>query len=235
MRVECPTCGAGLDLDDRSAGVLVRCQTCGKSFVAPSDLSVVGQKHRLTVFSVAGLVLLHFTSLGLFSVVYLNLMHDKLPKIRRGDPSGLTAVGLSFVPLVNLIWFFFTFRRLCVRINEQRRFRGLPQTAPQTLAVIVATLLLVGFAATILPLTGWVLLGTTLSVLIPVFIAVLQASVNELVAYDQARPGRAAKEPQEGHAQPPAAENSLHRHRDLGADREPGAFQGAAGARDRGL
>jgi hypothetical protein len=108
-------------------------------------------------------------------------MHDRLPKLRRDDPSGFVAVALSFVPVLNLIWFFFSFRRLCVRINEQRRFAGLPETAPQTLAVIVATLLLCGAVSTILPLTGWVLLGTTVWVLIPVFIAVLQASVNELV------------------------------------------------------
>ena len=232
MQIKCPTCAAGVDLDDQSAGVLVRCRTCGKSFVAPRDLSVMGQKHRLTTFSVTGLVLLHFVSFGLFPMVYLNLMHDRLPKIRRRDPSGLTAVGLSFVPVVNLCWFLFTFRRLCVRINEQRRFRGLPETAPQTLAVIISALLLCGFVATILPLTGWVLLAATLSVSIPVFLAVLQASVNELVAYDRAS---TANQPREGHVEQTQSGGRIPGHRDLGADRERSALQRASGARDGGV
>ncbi|MCP4246142.1 MAG: hypothetical protein GY778_03750 [bacterium] len=190
MLVVCTHCQARLDLEADTVGALVRCRACRKSFVVPQDRSVVGQQHRLTPFPIAGLVLLHIATVGLFTVVYLNLLHDRLPRHRKTDPTGLTAVGLSFVPLLNLLWFFFTFRRLCVRINEQRRFRGLPETAPQSLAVIVATLLLCGFVATILPLTGWVVLGATLAVLAPVFIAVLQASVNEMVAFDRAGDAR---------------------------------------------
>jgi hypothetical protein len=200
--------------------------------VAPKDLSVGGQQHRLTAFSVAGLVLLHFVTFGVFPLVHFNLMHDKLPKLRRGDPSAFTAVGLSFVPIVNLLWFFFTFRRLCVRINEQRRFRDLEETAPQTLAVMVPTLLVCGFGGTILPLTGWVVLGASLYVLIPVFIAVLQASVNELVVYDETS---AANQPQEGHVEKRSAEHPVACHRDLRPDGERRALEGAAGTRDGDL
>ena len=127
MHVPCPLCQTPVDLGSSDAGALVRCRACGKSFVAPRELVVTGQQHKLTPFSVAGLLLLHYVTVGLFTLVHLNMMHDKLPRIRRTDPSGLTAVGLSFVPGVNLLWFFFTFRRLAVRINEQRRFRVCPR------------------------------------------------------------------------------------------------------------
>jgi len=183
VQVQCPLCRTPVDLDDRAAGTLVRCRACGKSFVGPRELAVIGRRHTLTAFSVTGLLLLHYVTVGLFTVVHLNMMHDKLPKVRRTDPSALVAVGLCFVPGVNLLWLFFTLRRLCLRINEQRSIRGMEATAPQTFAIIVSTLLLCGFIATILPITGWVLLGATNGILIPVFIAMLQASVNELVAY----------------------------------------------------
>jgi hypothetical protein len=221
MRVTCPTCKTPVDLDDQAAGTLIRCRACGRSFVAPEELAVTGQPHTLTTFSVPGLVLLHFATLGLFPLVHFNLMHDRLPKIRSSDPSSFVAVALSFVPGLNLIWFFFTFRRLCVRINEQRRFAGLPETAPQSLAIILATLLLCGALSTILPLTGWVLLGTTVSVLAPVFVAVLQASVNELVLTRQ--PEAASQD----HGHPHTAPDLRDRHRDLG---QPGQRRPLAGA-----
>ena len=225
MRVPCPTCQTPVDLDDRSAGSLIRCRACGRSFVAPEELAVTGRRHTLSTFSVPGLVLLHFATVGLFPLVHFNLMHDRLPRIRRGDPSGFVAVALSFIPGVNLIWFFFTFRRLCVRINEQRRFAGLPRTAPQSLAVIVSTLLLCGFTGTILPLTGWMVLGATVWVLIPVFIAVLQASVNELVIT------RRRVATSQGHGQQGTGSDLRHRPGDLGeaGERHPLAGTAAAG------
>jgi len=236
-----------MDLNAVAAGSLVRCGSCGRSFVLPRDVSLTGQQHRLTPFSVAGLLLLHYVTFGVFTLVYLNLMHDKLPKLRRWDPSGLTAVGLSFVPGVNLIWFFFTFHRLSLRINEQRRFRNLPENAPQSLAVIIPTLALCGCAASMLPLTGWVLLGATLYVLIPVFIAVLQASINELVAFDQApatpdeasaKTGSApqpATKAAESHAEGPEGKRPFPGHRNVQPARERRSLQGAGSARDGGL
>ncbi len=204
MRVNCPTCKSAVDLDDHNAGSLIRCRDCGRSFIAPQELAVVGRRHTLTAFTVPGLVLLHFVTLGLFPAVHLGLMHDRLPRIRRSDPSGFVAVALSFIPGLNLFWFLFCFRRLCTRINEQRRFAGLEETAPQSLAVIVAALLLSGVAGTLLPLTGWVVLGACASVLAPVFLAILQASVNELVASTESNENQAVpsdhggKEPTSG-------------------------------------
>lgn len=217
MQVACPICRTPAHLNDQAAGSLVRCRSCGKSFVGPSHLAVIGKPHKLSSFPVVGLLLLHYVTVGLFPLIHLNLMHDKLPRIRRTDPSGLVAVGLCFVPFVNLIWFFFTLRCLCLRINEQRRLRGMSETAPQTLAVIVSALLLCGFVTTILPITGWVLLGATNVILIPVFVAVLQASVNELVEHAEPAAGESAQHSHDA-ASPPCLTGD--RHRDLGPNRE---------------
>lgn len=231
MRVTCPLCQTPTDLDDRSAGMLIRCQACGKSFVAPPELAVIGRPHKLTPFSVTGFLLLHYATVGLFTIVHLNMMHDRLPRVRRSDPSGLVAVGFCFVPGLNLLWAFFTLRRLCVRINEQRQLQGLPATAPQTMAVIVSTLLLCGSLATILPITGWVLLGATNGILIPVFIAVLQASVNELIRED----GQQNRPAQQHYAQAHRARKPGDSDRDLRSDRKRRSLEGAGAARGGGL
>ncbi len=225
MRIGCPTCKSTIDLDANCAGQLIRCRACGRSFVAPSELTVTGQRHTLSQFSIVGLLLLHFLTMGVYSVIHLGLMHDRLPKIRKSDPSGFVSVALSMVPFVNLVWLFFSLRRLCVRLNEQRRFAGLPEDVPQTLAVVVATLLTCGTVATILPITGWVVLGATLSVLAPVFLATVQASVNELVALeDSSQPETASHGANE-----PAASAGLS-NRDLGEAGERRDLAGTTGS-----
>lgn len=232
MRIHCPTCKTAVDLDNSAAGNLVRCRSCGRSFIAPQELAVTGQRHTLTAFSVPGIVLLHFASVGLFPLVHFNMMHDRLPRLRKSDPTGFVAVALCFVPGVHLLWLFFTLRRLCVRVNEQRRFTGLPETAPQSLALIVPTLLICGLAGTIFPLTGWVVLGATLSVLAPVFVSMLQASVNELVAA-----GDAAGEPSdtEDHGAGRSQSRGSLRggHRNVGPTGERGPVAGASADRGR--
>ena len=84
MRVNCPTCKSAVDLDDHNAGSLIRCRDCGRSFIAPQELAVVGRRHTLTAFTVPGLVLLHFVTVGLFSAVHLGLMHTESQR-QRGD------------------------------------------------------------------------------------------------------------------------------------------------------
>jgi hypothetical protein len=184
VRITCTICQETVRVDRCAAGSMVRCGSCGKSFLA-NNAEVISEEHKLTHFPVVQVLLLHYATAGLFTAFYLNLMHDKLPRNRRSDPSGFIAVALACIPGVNLIWFFFTYHRLCVRINEQRRFRDLPETAPKVMAVAVAAVLLCGVFGLVLPSTGWVVLGTTYAVLFPVFVALVQASANELIEQEE--------------------------------------------------
>lgn len=186
MRVHCPNCAEALDLDHHSAGRTVRCAGCGRSFIAPGELAVTGQNHTLHPLPVASVMLLHYVSAGLFTVIYLNLMHERIPRLRKTDPSATVAVGLCFVPFVNLVWLFFSMHRLCMRINEQRRFHGLPPTAPQWLSIPACGLLACGSLTAFVTTTmGLVLLGTLGLIVMPVFAALVQHAVNELCEQQQ--------------------------------------------------
>jgi predicted Zn finger-like uncharacterized protein len=181
MRIECPRCRAPLNVADHQAGTTTRCTACGRSFVVPADIARSGRPHQLSEFSVATLVLLHYLTAGVFSVIYLNLLHDKMPRLRPSDPTATKAIGLCFIPGVNLLWFFFTYHRLCLRINEQRRFHGLPETAPMTLALAVPLLTLFGSLTYVLPAPGFIVLSVLGLIVLPIFAAMVQNSVNELV------------------------------------------------------
>ena len=87
------------------------------SFAAPPGM--VGSSPRLEPFPVAASVLLHFITLGLFSFFHLNLLHGKLPKVRPDDPSAGKAIGFMFIPFFNFYWVFFSYNRLCLRVDEQ--------------------------------------------------------------------------------------------------------------------
>ncbi|MDY6811526.1 MAG: hypothetical protein SW127_21375, partial [Actinomycetota bacterium] len=111
-----------------------------------------------------------------------------MPRLRRDDPSATVAIGLCFVPVFNLYWFFFSYRRLCVRINEQRCFHGLPPTAPEWLSIPVCALFACGILASLFTAAGLYVLGTVGAVAMPVLAALVQHSVNELCTQEGAAP-----------------------------------------------
>jgi hypothetical protein len=191
MKVHCTHCRQAADLDNHSAGKTVRCAGCGKSFIAPATLATVGQPHTLAAFPVASLVLLHYVTAGVFSIIYLGLLHERMPRLRRDDPSATVAIGLCFVPIFNLYWIFFNFHRLCVRINEQRRFAGLRPNAPQWLAIPVGVFFACGMAASFFTASGLNVWGAIGAVVMPVFAALVQQSVNGLVGRQSAEPSPA--------------------------------------------
>ena len=186
MKVYCSYCNAPSDLDSSSAGKTIRCTACGMSFIAPAELAITGQRHLLTSFSVATLVLLHFVTAGFFSIVHLSMLHERLPRLRRDDPSATVAIGLCFVPLFNLYWFAFSFHRLCVRINEQRRFAGLAPNAPEWLAIPVGVMFACGLLASFFTTSGFYLIGTFGAVAMPAFAALVQNAINELCEQETA-------------------------------------------------
>jgi len=126
--------------------------------------------HQLTTFPVAVAILLHYMTFGIFTIIWLNLMHGKMCRVRADDPSAGKAVGFCFIPLFNLYWIFFTYRRLCLRIDEQRGLYGLPASNLSGLATTACIF-------QILPYLNF-LIGYL--ILTPIFIGTMQASVNQL-------------------------------------------------------
>ena len=128
-------------------------------------------RHRFTEFPVVAVVLLHFFTCGLFSFFWLNLMHGKLPKVRPDDPSAGRAIGFCFIPFFNLYWIFFSYRRLCVRIDEQRELYGLPPSNLKGLATTACIFQIIPYLN--------IFIGYT--IMTPLFLGKMQSSVNELV------------------------------------------------------
>ncbi len=134
-------------------------------------MAATSRPHQLTTFPVAAAVLLHFLTLGIFTLVWLNLMHGKMGRVRDDDPSAGKAVGFCFIPFFNLYWLFFTYRRLCLRLDEQRGLYALPPGNLRSLATTACIFQVIPYAN--------LLLGYT--IITPIFIGMMQSSVNQLV------------------------------------------------------
>jgi hypothetical protein len=180
MRTPCPICGSVTELDHHAAGRTIRCADCGKSFVAPAALATMGKHHSLATFPVAVLLLLHYLTAGLFTVFHLSMLHDRIPKLRRDDPSSTVALGLCFVPIFNLYWLGWSCRRLCLRVNEQRRLHGLPETSPASLAMPTCLLYGLGLVGAFFSTTVLYVWGVIGSLTLPIFAAWVQLTINEL-------------------------------------------------------
>ncbi len=142
------------------------------SFAAPPGM--VGSSPRLEPFPVAASVLLHFVTLGLFSFFHLNLLHGKLPKIRPDDPSAGKAIGFMFIPFFNFYWVFFSYNRLCLRVDEQRAQRGLPPSNLRGLSIAMCVTMIIPFFSFFV---CWPILA-------PIFLGMMRSSVNELAAVE---------------------------------------------------
>ncbi|HWE95507.1 MAG TPA: hypothetical protein VG269_16195 [Tepidisphaeraceae bacterium] len=125
--------------------------------------------NELNTFSIPAVLVLHFVTSGLFTLIWFQLMHGKMPKNRPDDPSGGKAVGFMFIPIFSIYWIFFANLRLIDRINEQRHFAGLPPAELRGIFLTAIILLFVPCANLISAL-----------ILIPIFLAGLQRAVNEL-------------------------------------------------------
>jgi Uncharacterised protein family UPF0547 len=148
--------------------------------LGPHDSPEAGD-HRLTRFPVLGVILLNAATLMLFSSIRFNLMHGRMPKVRRDDPSAARGFWFLLIPVFNLYWFFFTYHRLVTRINEQRALRGLPPANLHWLVVvfgighILCALVVAAFFPPGIYVNPWSLIVGG------VLFAAIQNSVNELV------------------------------------------------------
>jgi hypothetical protein len=53
-------------------------------------------------FPISQLLLWHILSLGVFSLVWLSLLHGYLPRRQKDDPTAGRALGRLFIPIYNL-------------------------------------------------------------------------------------------------------------------------------------
>jgi hypothetical protein len=142
--------------------------------------------HELSDFPVVGIVLLDIF-VPIFSVIWFNLMHGKMNRNRPDDPGAGKAIGFCFIPLFNIwYWDFFTFRRLVLRVNEQRTDHGLPPADLDGLALTTCVLYACIIPIGCIPILN-ILLILAIKVISCIFFAKLQQAVNELVIQTRMR------------------------------------------------
>jgi hypothetical protein len=145
-------------------------------YARPAGFDSPQKWHTLPSLNPAVAALYHFITFGLFSLFHYQSLHDRLPKNRKDDPSAARAIGFMFIPVFNLWWMFFASLRLLERIDEQRRLAGLREWPLKALCVSMLVMLLIPYVNVF-----------SLLVVHPVFIASLQASINELVKATEGR------------------------------------------------
>lgn len=156
--------------DPRPVGLKPLNRPAGDRFDRRTIMSPSDSSHTLTSFSPGLLVFLHFITFSWFSLIHLLFLHSRLPTVRSDDPSGSKAFWLLCVPFYGLYWFAFAFRRLVYRINEQRVLHGLPPAVSDGFTLTFCILMLIPYVNLV-----------ALIFVMPIFIAYVQSSVNELV------------------------------------------------------
>lgn len=161
-----------------------------------AELPKLPEMFRSARFSVILLVLLHFVTFGIFTFIWFGILHGRLPKVRRNDPSARRATLFILIPIFHVYWLFFFIYRLCARVEEQRVKYGLERKSLLGLAslslvgymsLIIINQLFLGFrlllAPTIVAALSGVLtaLGAVIGVIALVFVCLMQVRVNELV------------------------------------------------------
>ncbi len=124
-------------------------------------------QHTLTHFPTFATILLHFVTLGIFTLVYFGLKHGRLPIIEGDDFKAWRAIGFMFIPFFNWYWIFRFWLRLVDRVNLQVRLRGNP---PPVSKGLMLTAVITSFVVNFL---SW-------AVLFPISIAQIQMASNSL-------------------------------------------------------
>ena len=161
--------------------------------IAPFSLEAAGDKSRhsikqgSSVFLVTVATVFSGPFMPFFFYFWFMRFHGKLPKLTESDPTSLghvvlysvlpyRAIGFVLIPLWPVylsIWNWHVLLRLCDRINLQLLIRGKEPTAPTEGMRMILMLGFVGFL--IFPIF-------LVPVLLPVYTAKLQRSINELAA-----------------------------------------------------
>ncbi len=165
----CTKCGSVLDDS-------ANCPKCGQITSQTEQVQPQPQQpvynvpNRLEYFSPGLLLLFHYLTFGLFTMIWLGLMHDKMPFVRHDDPSAGKAIGFMFIPFFNLYWLFFNYIRLEVRVNEQLYWAKNPNYLSHGLTLSMCILMLIPYVNFIAFL-----------VLMPIYAYEVQSKANWLV------------------------------------------------------
>ncbi len=176
----CPHCGGGI-----AAGHLF-CGTCGAALAAGEPVAAEippAKSHSFRAkFPVPAAVACSVLTANAFFVFNYALKHGRLPKLASGDPSGVRALGLLFVPVFNLYWACFVWWRLAGRINQQFELRGLARPIDRMFPALVgATFVATVVGAAVDPRLGASIWLANWLFFVPVYTAQLQSAINTLV------------------------------------------------------
>ena len=189
----CPSC----EVNPRSSVGDVYNPVFDLSSLSDEQRSAFVQHQFTYTFSIDALILLHFATLGLFTLIYFGLMHSQLPMIKHDDFKGRKAIGFMLIPLFNLYWQFRFWCRLVDRVKIQLRLRELPPTISRglMLATIIVSLIPVAnlVALLVMYLSRGLMLATiivgiiaiaslaVLLVMLAIYIVQIQRDCNEIV------------------------------------------------------
>ena len=127
-----------------------------------------------STFPTALAVVLHFLTLGIFTMIFHGLKHSRLAAVRHDDFRAGKAIGFLFIPFFNLYWIFIFWQRLADRINFQYRLRGLPNPVNRGLVTTTCVLSVIPY------------IGTTFAFLIfiPIVSGQIQSACNQLATME---------------------------------------------------
>jgi Protein of unknown function (DUF2510) len=144
--------------------------------------------HQLSRFPTWLVVVLHFLTLGLFTLIYQGLKFSRLPVVRENDFGAGKGIGFMFIPFFNLYWVFRYVLSLTDRLNFQFRLRGERPPISRGLALASCIVWVIPYVDVI----AWL-------ILMPIVAGQWQSATNRLVdARDAARalpPASSAGEP----------------------------------------
>jgi len=135
--------------------------------------------HRFsTEFPTVLVILLHFFTLGIFTLFYFGFKHSQLPKVKQDDFGAGKAIGFSFIPFFNLYWMFRFWLRLVDAVNFQYRLRG--KQTPISRATAMAAIILM--VLSIIPYFGFFPWFVGFAILLPIVLAQMQIATNTLAS-----------------------------------------------------
>jgi hypothetical protein len=144
------------------------------------------KRHGLTSFPTWLAIVLHFLTLGLFTMIYQGLKFSKLPRVKQDDFEAGKAIGFLFIPFFNWYWIFRYLLGLTDRLNFQFKLRGQAPPISRGLALTTAIVGVIPYVN----LLGWLFV-------MPFLLAQFQSATNQLAleneqAYQQIGAGYAA-------------------------------------------